>query len=345
MAVRYHDYYETLGVARTASQDEIQRAYRKLARTYHPDVNTAPEAEAKFKEINEAYEVLKDPEKRKKYDTLGPNWREGQEFTPPPGWQHFEFRRYPAGDFGGMDDFDLGGFRSGRGFSDFFETLFGQGLGGFAEGTPTGQAGARQWSSRGQDREAELSVSLEDAYRGASRTISLQIVKAGPDGRPQRTSKQYQVRIPAGITDGAHIRLAGQGGPGVGTGKPGDLFLRIHITPHPIFQLDGRDFLVTVFITPWEAALGAKIEVPTLDGPVSMTLPPGTQGGQRFRIRGKGLPQSGGNRGNLYATVQIAVPKTLSAEERSLFEQLQNTSSFHPRRVQEEHVWQHHASR
>lgn len=347
MAVRYHDYYETLGVARTASQDEIQRAYRKLARKYHPDVNSAAEAEAKFKEINEANEVLKDPEKRKKYDTLGPNWQEGQEFTPPPGWQHFEFRRYPdrdfGGDFGGASgetaDFDSGGFRTGRGgFSNFFETLFGQGFGGFAEGTRTAQAGAGQWSSRGQDREADITVSLEDAYRGAARTISLQIVEAGPDGRPQRTSKQYQVKIPAGVTDGAPLRLAGQGGAGVGAGKPGDLFLRIHIAPHPIFRLDGRDLLVTVYIAPWEAALGAKVEVPTLDGPVSMTLPPGTQGGQRFRIRAKGLAYEGGNRGNLYATVHVAVPKTLSAEEKALFEQLKTTSSFQPRRVQEENV-------
>lgn len=342
MAVQYHDYYETLGVSRTASQDEIQQAYRKLARKYHPDMNTAPEAEAKFKEINEANAVLKDPEKRKKYDTLGRNWQEGQDFTPPPGWQHFEYRRYPEGDFGGASggtaDSDFGGFRAGQGYSNFFETLFGQGFGGFAEGTRTAQPGAGQWSSPGQDREADITISLEDAYRGASRTISLQIVETGPDGRPQRTSKQYQVKIPAGVTDGAPIRLAGQGGAGAGAGKPGDLFLRIHIAPHPIFQFDGSDLLVTVFITPWEAALGAKVEVPTLDGSVSMTLPPGTQGGQRFRIRAKGLSDKGGNRGNLYATVQVAVPKTLSAEEKALFEQLKTTSSFQPRRVQEENV-------
>jgi len=184
---------------------------------------------------------------------------------------------------------------------------------------------------RGQDLEAEVTISLEEAYRGASKTITLQTVTAGPDGTPQRTSKQLAVTIPAGVTEGTRIRLAGQGGAGVGTGAPGDLFLRVRIAPHPVFQLDGHDLQVTVPIAPWEAALGAKVDVPTLDGAVKMTLPPATQGGQRFRLRGKGLPKERGERGDLYAMTQIVVPKTLTADEQQLFQQLAQRSSFNPR--------------
>ena len=329
MAVKFQDYYDILGVARTASQEEIQKAFRKLARKYHPDVSKEPGAEEKFKQINEAYEVLKDPEKRKKYDALGPNWQAGQDFTPPPGGEeaHFEFRRYPEG----MSGFDFGGFRGSHGFSDFFDMLFGAGLGGGARGPGMNRAEADGWSMRGQDLEADLMISLEEAYRGASKTLTLQTVEAGPDGTLHRTPKQLTVTIPAGVTNGTRIRLAGQGSAGVGTGAPGDLFLRIRIAPHPVFQLNGHDLLVTVPITPWEAALGAKVEVPTLDGPVQMTLPPGTQGGQRFRLRGKGLPKERGERGDLYATVQIVVPKTLTADEQDLFQQLAHRSSFNPR--------------
>jgi curved DNA-binding protein len=329
MAVKFQDYYDVLGVARTASQEEIQKAYRKLARKYHPDVNKEPGAEDKFKQATEAYEVLKDPEKRKKYDALGPNWQAGQDFTPPPGWEegaHYEFRRYPEG----MGGFDFGGARGG-GFSDFFEALFGGGLGGGARRPGRDRAEAGDWSMRGQDLEAEVTISLEEAYRGASKTITLQTVAAGPDGTPQRTSKQLAVTIPAGVTEGTRIRLAGQGGAGIGTGAPGDLFLRVRIAPHPVYELDGHDLLVTVPLAPWEAALGAKVDVPTLDGAVKMTIPPGTQGGQRFRLRGKGLPKERGERGDLYATAQIVVPKTLTADEQQLFQQLAQRSSFNPR--------------
>ena len=329
MAVRFHDYYETLGVSRTASQEEIHKAYRKLARKYHPDVNKEKGAEEKFKQIAEAYEVLKDPEKRKKYDALGPNWREGQEFTPPPGWEHFEFRRYP----GEASEFGFGGFHSGSGFSDFFEMLFGEGLGGFTRGWRTAGPEGGEWSIRGQDREAEITVSLEEAYRGATKTVTIQTLESALDGTVRPKAKQYEVRIPPGVMEGARIRLAGQGGVGVGGGPAGDLFLRVHIAPHPVFQLQDHDLLVTVSVAPWEAALGAKIDVPTLDGTVKMTIPPGTQGGQRFRLRGKGLPKGHGERGDLYATVQIAVPRTLTAEERALFQQLANRSSFNPRRM------------
>lgn len=330
MAVKFQDYYETLGVARTASQEEIQRAYRKLARKYHPDVNKEKGAEEKFKQITEAYEVLKDPEKRKKYDALGSGWREGQEFTPPPGWEgvHFEFRGRPED----MAGFGLGGFHGGRGFSDFFEMLFGEGLGGFTAGRRGTRAGTSSWSMPGQDQEAELTISLEDAYRGATKMITLQTLEADATGTLTPQAKQYEVKIPPGTTEGARIRLAGQGGAGVGGGQPGDLFLRIHIAPHAVFQVEGYDLVVTVPITPWEAALGAKIEVPTLDGPVKMSLPPGTQSGQRFRLRGKGLPKERGERGNLYVTVHIAVPKTLTSKEQELFRQLEKSSAFNPRR-------------
>jgi curved DNA-binding protein len=332
MAVKFQDYYDVLGVARTASQEEIQKAYRKLARTYHPDINKEPEAEEKFKQINEAYEVLKDPQKRKKYDALGPNWQTGQDFTPPPGWEEaqFEFRRYP----GATSGFDFGGFRGSGGFSDFFEMLFGGGLAGGARrpGMNRSEAGdAGGWSMRGQDMEADLTISLEEAYRGASKTLTLQTTEADPDGTPQRRTKQLAVTIPAGVTEGTQIRLAGQGQAGIGTGAAGDLFLRVRIAPHPVFQVSGRDLLVDVPITPWEAALGAKVDVPTLDGVVKMTIPPGAQSGQRFRLRGKGFPQERGERGDLYATVHIVVPKTLTADEQALFQQLAQRSSFNPR--------------
>lgn len=321
MAVKFQDYYQTLGIERSASQEEINKAFRKLARKYHPDVSKEPEAEERFKLVNEAYEVLKDPEKRKKYDELGANWQAGQDFTPPPGWEnvHFEFRQGP-------EDFaDFGH----SGFSSFFDMLFGQEPGGFRAGPRT--ARTRQWSFRGQDHEATLTIRLEEAYRGGSKTITLQTSDIRPDGTVQPQSKQYQVRIPAGVTPGTRIRLAKQGGAGIGDGESGDLFLRVRIAPHPVFTLEGRDVLVSLPITPWEAALGAKVGVPTLDGTVQMTVPPGSQGGQRLRLRGKGFPGDGGKRGDLYVTLQIAVPKTLSADERRLFEQLASRSSFHPR--------------
>lgn len=331
MAVEFQDYYNTLGVSRTASQEEIQRAYRKLARKYHPDVNKEKKAEDKFKHINEAYEVLKDPEKRKQYDMLGAHWRDGQNFTPPPGWDrgHFEFRGHPEG----MADFDLGGFPGGAGFSDFFERFFGQGPGGSRAGHwESTEPGARPWTARGQDQEAAITISLEDAYHGATKMVTLQIEEVGPEGTPRQQARQYEVKIPPGVIEGTRIRLAGRGGPGARSGKPGDLFLRVHIAPHARFQLQGHDLFVQVPITPWEATLGTKLDVPTLDGSVKMTLPPGTQGGQRFRNRGKGLPKGKGEKGDLYVTVQIAIPETLSAAERELFKQLEKSSSFNPRK-------------
>jgi curved DNA-binding protein len=332
MAVKFQDYYEILGVPRTASETEISKAYRKLARKYHPDVNKAPEAEEKFKQIAEAYTVLKDPEKRKKYDTLGPNWHTGEDFTPPPGWQEFRFEFPGRGRGAGRAPF---GFEGLGGFSDFFETLFGQGLGRFGRRATRPEPGS--WFTREHVEQADITISLEEAYRGVSKSLVLQTMQYGPNGTARSVSKRYDVKIPPGVTEGSRIRLAGQGNIPPGGGPRGDLFLRVHIAPHPVFKLDKYDLLVDVPITPWEAALGAKVDVPTLDGIVKMTLPPGTQGGKRFRLRGKGLPRVGGERGDLYATIQITVPHTLTPKERDLFQELQRTSSFNPRRAASHH--------
>ena len=323
MGMQFQDYYETLGVDRAASQDAIQKAFRKLARKFHPDVNTGKDAEEKFKQCNEAYEVLKDPDKRKKYDTLGANWQAGQDFRPPPKWPgsadtHFSFNAQ-AGDAAGF---------GAHGFSDFFDMLFGERSSGFAGPDPTG---AGDWAIRGQDHEADITIRLEDAYHGTSQTVTLQVRERDLREDPQQTTKQYTVKIPAGITPGARIRLVGKGGPGQGEGAAGDLFLRVHIAPHEVFQLKDRDLFVEVPMTPWEAALGAKIEVPTLDGNVSMSVPSGTASGKQFRLRGKGLPHAKKIAGDLYVTVKIVVPQTLTTDERELFEQLAAKSSFKAR--------------
>lgn len=313
MAVKYKDYYDVLGVPRTASQEEIQKKYRRLARQYHPDVNKNQGAEEKLKEINEAYEVLKDPDKRKRYDTLGANWRAGQDFNPPPGWENVRV--------------DFGQAGRGGGFSDFFESLFGRGAHGF----DFGGFGAAQADAVGQDQEAEIVVALEEAYRGATKSFALESTE--PDGAGvRRAPRNYRVKIPPGIAEGAKIRLGGQGGRGSGRARAGDLYLRVRIAPHPVFKPQGHDLETEVWVTPWEAALGAKVAAPTLDGPVSITLPAGTQSGQRLRLRGKGLRKRGENeRGDLYARIQIAVPKALSETERQLFEELARQSPFKPR--------------
>lgn len=344
MAVKFQDYYEVLGVPRTATQEEITKAYRKLARQYHPDVNKSKDAEERFKQLGEAYEVLRDAEKRRRYDALGANWRAGQDFTPPPGWDNIHFDFGAGGPRGGArrgqapgQDFD---FDDVGGFSDFFRSIFGGaggpggGHGGFrtgrraATGEPWGGAGG---AMRGQDHEVDLTITLEDAYHGTKRRIALDIVEPGPDGQMVRNKKNYDVNIPAGVTDGSRIRLAGQGGRSTG-GQPGDLYLRIHIAPHPLYRVREHDLEVDLPVTPWEAALGAKIEVPTLEGPVTLTLPAGMSSGQRMRLRDKGLPRRGkATRGDMYAVVKIVVPKSLHPRERELFEQLARESPFNPR--------------
>jgi curved DNA-binding protein len=336
MAVQFQGYYETLGVLRTASVAEITRAYRKLARKYHPDVSKEKGAEDKFKQIAEAYAVLKDPEKRKKYDALGSNWQTGEDFTPPSGWQEFHFD-FPGG--AATSRTAGGGPGSGSGgFSDFFATLFGEeDLGGSGFGRPNSRSDRGFWSMHPQTQKADVTINLEEAYRGATKSIVIQTIEHNPDGTFRPVSQQYELKIPAGVTEGSCIRLAKQGGVPPGGREPADIFLRVQIAPHPIFKLNNGDLHVETPVTPWEAALGAKVDMPTLDGIVKMTVPPNTQGGKRFRLRGKGLPRIGGERGDLYATVRITVPHSLTPKERELFQELQKTSSFNPRQETETH--------
>jgi curved DNA-binding protein len=310
MAVQFRDYYETLGVSKTASEDEIKSAFRKLARKYHPDVaKDKKAAEEKFKQINEAYEVLSDPEKRRKYDQLGENWNQPGGFQPPPQWgggQPGGFR-WGSGENGGVE-FEFGG----TGFSDFFEAFFGGGRGRSAFGG-FGQRGTM--AERGSDVEADIMVTLEEALHGSTRQVSLR--RAG-----SKKTETYQVKIPRGVREGQRIRLAGQGEAGEGGGKSGDLFLRVRLARHPDFSVEGSDLVNEVKIAPWQAVLGDQIIVPTLEGNARLKLPPGTQGGQRFRLRGRGLPGVSGQRGDLYVVVQISVPKKLSEREREIWDQI-----------------------
>jgi curved DNA-binding protein len=339
MAVKYQDYYETLGVSRDASQEQIHAAYRKLARKYHPDINKSSDAEDRFKRIGEAYEVLRDPEKRKRYDALGDNWKAGQDFSPPPGWDFFDFgtgtrarsRTGTGGNGYGFRIFDGFGDSPFSGFSDFFETLFGGGMGGFGGGASAGRGQSRAQTMRGQDQEAELTIPLEEAYRGTKRSVTLESVDAG-SGRPTGESKTLEVKIPPGTTDGQRLRLRGQGGPAAGGGTAGDLYLRVRVATHSIFRLNGTDLELDAPVTPWEAALGARIEVPIIGGKASVKLQPGTKSGQRLRLKGKGFPKKSGGHGDLYVRIRIEVPKNLSAKERQLFEELSKTSKFAPRR-------------
>jgi DnaJ-class molecular chaperone len=331
MAVKFKDYYHVLGVPRTATEAAIKRAYRKLARKHHPDLNPKDtRAEERFKEINEAYTVLSDPEKRQRYDQLGPHWQAGADFTPPPG------KEDTRGQFGDL-------FSNGRhhgGFSDFFATLFGG-----VRGTRNGPG----FAMRGLDLEADISLRLEDISHGATRPLTLQAAEGCTDCRGAgsrdghlcstcagtgvvRRPKSVTVHIPMGMREGAVIRLAGQGEPGSGNAPAGDLYLRVHLESHPLFTPFGKDDLqIELPVAPWEAALGAKVTVPTVDGPVEMTIPPGIQGGRRLRLRGKGLQRRGGGSGDLYVKLMIVVPESLTTAERELFEKLAATSSFRAR--------------
>jgi len=312
--VGHRDLYEALGVSRDASAEDIRRAYRKLAREYHPDLNKDQGAADRFKEVSEAYEVLRDPDKRERYDRLGANWRHGDDAAAAGG---FDPR---AGGFGGFGPGDFGGdvrveFGDGD-LSDLFESLFGRGAGG--RGGPRGFDRA---ATRGADQEAVLELTLEEAAAGGQRQVAL------GDGR------EYTITVPAGVRDGQRIRLAGEGGAGGGNAPSGDLFLRVRLKPHPRLRLEGRDLHVEVPVAPWEAALGASVEVPTLAGSVQARVPAGSSSGRKLRLRGQGMPDGRGGQGDLYATVRIEVPQQLSDRERELFEQLAATSSFDPRQA------------
>lgn len=323
--MEYKDYYKLLGVSRSASQDEISKAFKKLARTCHPDLNPGDcTAEGKFKDINEAYEVLRDPEKRKMYDTLGPNWQHGQNFQPPPGGERFR-------NFGG----------GGADFSDFFQTIFGGsgGMGGFGGqsfggggfgGQSFGGGGYQRRPQRGQDVEASLELTLEEAYQGGSKSVTLQEEAVSPDGHPYLKPKTLSVNIPAGVRDGAKIRLAGQGYPGSGGGPTGDLYLKVMIRPHSRFKLEDVNVVVDLPVAPWEAVLGATLRVPTLDGEIDLTIPAGIGSGRKLRIRGKGLNGKAG-RGDQLVRIMIQVPKEITDKERAQWEKLAKNSTFDPR--------------
>lgn len=310
--MEYRDYYQMLGVPRTATADEIKKAYRRLARKYHPDVSKEPNAEEKFKEIQEAYEVLKDPEKRAAYDQLGSQWKAGQQFRPPPDWgSGFEFSTSGLGD-GAFEDL---------GFSDFFSTLFGS-------RSPFGRA-AGAHARPGRDHHARMDIDLEEAFSGATRMLELQRPELGPDGRVQLRKRMVRVSIPAGVTDGQHLRLAGQGEPAIGGGRAGDLYLEVHIRPHRLYQVDGRDVTLTLPVAPWEAALGATVTVPTLGGPVEMRIPAGAQSGQKLRLRGRGLP--GQPPGDQYVLLKVMLPPADTPRARELYAQMQRELGFDPR--------------
>jgi curved DNA-binding protein len=315
MSVKFQDYYETLGVSRDAPPEEIKKAFRKKARLYHPDVaKDKASAEEKFKQVNEAYEVLSDPEKRKRYDQLGANWQ--QTGGPPPGYE-----------FGGFGS-DDGGFEfGGTGFSDFFERFFSGGQGGFRSSTRSPFSHGT-YQRRGRDIEADILISLEDALHGSQRTLTLR--RPPSDDGPART-ETIKVKIPAGLLQGQRIRLAGKGGPGIGGGPPGDIYLEVRFASHPDFTVEGSDLHYDLDLAPWEAVLGTQVKVPTLDGHATLRVAPHTEAGTRLRLKGRGLPHPNGHRGDLYAVVSIQVPPSTSSEEKALWEKLAQVSKFDPR--------------
>nr|WP_321501580.1 DnaJ C-terminal domain-containing protein [uncultured Dethiosulfovibrio sp.] len=307
MSVQYKDYYEILGVSRGVSESEIKKAYRKLAKKYHPDINKTPEGETRYREINEAYEVLRDPEKRKLYDELGPNWQAGRDFRSSGDYSYGDF----SGGFGGDQSFggDMGGF------SDFFRTIF---------GNMGGMEGDMSMGFKGQDLAVTLEISLEDALRAPiKRHISIQ---------SQGSTRSLEVNLPRGITDGSKLTLRGQGGPSPSGGQRGDLRITIKLTRDSRFSVDGHDLITTVKVSPWEAALGMdSLPVITPSGTVKIKLPSGTQSGQKLRLKGKGLPLRGAGAGDLYAKIEIVVPDRLNERERELLSALGEESSFNPR--------------
>jgi curved DNA-binding protein len=319
MAVQYKDYYETLGVPRGAGADELKKSFRRLARLHHPDVaKDKKKSEEKFKEINEAYEVLSDPAKRKKYDELGADWKSGAEFRPPPGHGGYPGGQTFRGGRPGAQEFEF----DGTGFSDFFEQIFGSRMRGGAPGAdgfePRGNFGGREMSERGRDVEGDIMVTLEEAARGAIRSVSV---------RQGSRTETHQVKIPAGVTEGQRLRIAGRGEHGSGGGAAGDLYLRVRLAKHPDFEVEDHNLIYEAELAPWEAALGAEISVPTVTGRVNIKIPPGTQSGQKLRVRGHGLPPHG----DLLVVTKIVVPTKISDAEKKLWEQLKRESKFNPR--------------
>ena len=313
--MEFKDYYRILGVAEDASADEIKRAYRRLARKYHPDVSREGDAEVRFKEINEACEALKDPDKREAYDEVRRSpFRNGGRFEPPPGWQFKT--EFPGGGFATTD---------AGAFSDFFRTLFGDAM-PFGAGPRGGQS---FFAERGEDVEDRLEVTLEEAFHGGRRQLQLAIPKRRPDGRVERQQRTLNVRIPAGVTDGRRIRLRGQGGAGPGNGQARDLLLEIHVAPHAAYRLNGRDVTLSLPVAPWEAALGATVKSPTLKGEVDLRIPPGSGTGTKLRLRGRGLP--GSPPGDQIVTIAVDTPAATTAEQKDLYRRMARTFDFDPR--------------
>lgn len=309
--MEYKDYYKIMGLERAASQDDIKRAYRKLARKYHPDVSKEKNAEASFKEVGEAYEVLKDPEKRAAYDHLGANYKAGQEFKPPPDWDSgFEFS---GGGFTGTE----------AGFSDFFEQLFGQQFhGGHANRSS-------QFKARGEDHHAKVVVDLDDAFQGATRGITLQSPGLDAHGQMQLTNRTLNVKIPKGVKEGQLIRLAGQGLPGMGEGTAGDLYLEIHFKPHRYYRVEGRDLHMQLPVAPWEVALGANVKAPTPDGTVDLKIPAGSNSGSKLRLKGRGIP--GNPAGDIYVTLSVVAPPANTEPAKQVYQDMAIKLAFNPR--------------
>ncbi len=321
MAVSFQDYYSILGVPRTASQKEIQHAYRKLARKYHPDVNNEPESEKKFVKINEAYGILKDSEKRKKYDALGSDWKAGDEFQPPPSWETQFKTKKP--DTHSHTFFFKGG--DGTNFSDFFKILFGE------EGISDDLQQNASRSRAGASHEADFTISLEEVFHGVTKPFFLTVNEDIGQGQYEQKKKKYDVKIMPGVREGSIMRLAGEGGKGMGGGPLGDLFLRVHISPHPRFLVKGSDLYTVLPIAPWEAALGATVDFKTFIDTGKITIPKGSQSGHKLRLRGKGLPKRDGFRGDLLIKLKVYIPNELTKTEEDLYTKLKENSSFNPR--------------
>jgi len=310
----YKDYYKIMGLERQASQDEVKRAYRKLARKYHPDVSKESDAEALFKDLGEAYAVLKDPEKRAAYDQLGANWKAGQDFQPPPDWDAgFEFS---------------GGNRGGdySAHSDFFETLFGHGFGSAGAGR-----GGGGFQARGEDHHAKVLINIEEAYHGGTRDIALRTPQIDSSGHVATKQRTLSVRIPKGVKQGQRIRLPGQGAPGIGDGSAGDLYLEIEFHPHKIYKVEGRDIYFDLPVAPWEAALGATVKAPTPEGPVDLKIPKGTSSGRKLRLKKRGIP--GTPPGDLYAEVTITLPPADSDDAINLYRKMEDELTYNPRKT------------
>lgn len=309
--MEYKDYYKVLGVEKNATPEEIKKRYRILARKYHPDVSKEKDAEAKFKEVREAYDVLKNPEKRKAYDRLGSHYHAGQGFTPPPGWQYTH-----NGGNGEEEMFGAGGF------SDFFESLFGQ--------QARRQSKGAHFSQRGRDIHSKVVISLPEAFKGVERILQLQEPGINPQTKQVQTAiRTIKVKIPPGVTSGQQIRLAGQGNKGIGNAPNGDLYLEIQLADHPFYSVKSKDIYLSLPVTPWEAALGAKVEVPTLAGKIELTIPPHSQAGQKLRLKGRGLP--GNLPGDQYLTLVIYIPEPKNEQQRQLYQQMADAMPYNPR--------------